>query len=87
MLAGIERARMSGLEKTIDAILGPSLAISGGGTILAANLPARELIVPAGGLEQLGIVRAMLRSSLPAAGSLPGRSGYFRLRMNAPASL
>lgn len=59
MLAGMERARMTGLEKAIGATPSPCLAVSAGGTILVANQPARELVGPAGGLEQLGIARAM----------------------------
>ena len=60
VLAGMERARVAGLERILGKIPGPCLAISSGGIVLAANHLARDLIGPAGELEQLGIARTML---------------------------
>lgn len=60
VLAGMDRARMAGLEKTICAISAPCLAISSGGMVLATNQLASELLGPAGGLEELGIARTTL---------------------------
>ncbi len=71
-LAGIERARMVGLEKAIGSVPNPCLAISSGGIILAANLPARELIGTKGGLEQCGIARTGLMDFI-ARCRQPGR--------------
>lgn len=87
VLAGTDRARMAGLEKTIGAISSPCLAISGGGTVLATNQLASELIGSTGGLDQIGIERAMLtdfiarcRQSNQQVGLLPTageRAGLF----------